>query len=133
MDFSSRWQRNRSRNERKPTSMEPSHTGRCRMLWVCIRYMASSELVLGATVCRSVLITSAIYVDSGSRPFRHHPSHKVTFGEDADQLRAVKYRNCSHVALHHVVGSFKDGLVRLDVVNGAIAQQVADGRHNALH
>src|ERR1019366_3876603 len=102
--FSSRWQRSKSRNERKPTSMGPSHTGKCRMPCVCIRHMAASELVLGAVAC----------------------------GEDADQLRAVEHRNGAHVALRHILGGLKDGLVRLDVVNGAIAQQVADGRHSAL-
>src|ERR1019366_4507252 len=66
-------------------------------------------------------------------PLRHHPSHEVTFGEDADQLGPVEYRNCAHVALHHIMGGLKDGLIRLDVMNCAIAQQVPDGRHSALH
>src|ERR1035438_5593652 len=65
-------------------------------------------------------------------PLGYHPHHKVAFGEDADQLRAVEDRNGAHVALRHILGGLKDGLVRLDVVDGGIAQQIPDGRHSAL-
>src|ERR1039457_6102513 len=62
----------------------------------------------------------------------YHPHHKVPFGEDADQLRAIEDGNGAHVALRHILGGLKDGLVGLDVVDCATAQQVADGRHSAL-